>query len=119
MASTAQLWNLCLVCMTHCATKATPMQFIDGNKLKSHRMGLTNHTWPTRHHITSLVINGLRAVTKRDRHTHILTCEQKRFQETRCTHAAGLKYRATYIRSYIHAYIHTDLCKFCKFSSTI
>ena len=39
-------------------TKAMPFQFIDGNKLKTYKMGLTNHTWPISHHITPLVING-------------------------------------------------------------
>ena len=37
----------------------TPIQFIDDNKLKSYRMGLTNHMWPMLHHIMPLVINGL------------------------------------------------------------
>ena len=40
-----------------------PIQFIDGNKLKSYRMGLNNH-------ITPLVINGLGG---RDIVTHIAT----------------------------------------------
>ena len=38
------------------------------NKLKSCRMGLTNHTWPTLHHVTPLVIIGLGGG-----HTHIHT----------------------------------------------
>ena len=63
-----------------CVTKATPIQFIDGNKLKSCRMGLTNHTRPISHHITPLVINGLGGGHT---DTHILTHKQKQFQETR------------------------------------
>ena len=43
-----------------CVTKATFLQFINGNKLKSCRTSLTNHTWPIiPHHITPLVINTL------------------------------------------------------------
>ena len=30
-----QYFNLCLACATRCVTKATSIQFIDGNKLKS------------------------------------------------------------------------------------
>ena len=42
-------------------------------------MGLTNHTQPISHHIMPLAINALRADTQ----THIPTCQQKQFQETR------------------------------------
>ena len=61
-------------------TKAMPIQFIDGNELKSCRMGLTHHTWPILCCITPLVINSFG-----DEHTntHIPTHEQKRFQVTR------------------------------------
>ena len=45
--------------MMYCLAKATPIQFINGNKLKSCRMGLTNHTQPVSHHIMPLVINAL------------------------------------------------------------
>ena len=48
-------------------TKVMPIQFIDGNKLKSYRRGLTNYTGPMSHHITPLVINALRANTQIDR----------------------------------------------------
>ena len=46
-------------------TKAMPIQFIDSNKLKSCKMGLTNHTQPISHHIMLLVIDGIRGG-----HTH-------------------------------------------------
>ena len=59
-----------------------PFQFIDGNILKSCRMGLTNHTWPVSHYIMSLVINALGG-GHTDTHTHI-NRQTKRFQETRC-----------------------------------
>ena len=52
-------------------TKAMPIPFIDCNKLKSCRMGLTNHTQPISHHIMPLVINVLRG-----RHTHTHTDAQ-------------------------------------------
>ena len=45
--------------MTRRVTKATPIQFIDSNKLKSCRIGLANHTRPISHNITPLVMNGL------------------------------------------------------------
>ena len=61
-----------------CVTKATPFQFIDGNILKSCRMGLTHHTWPILHHIMPLVINALGG-GHTDTGTHILTHKQKRF----------------------------------------
>ena len=63
-----------------CVTKAMPIQFINGNKLKSCRMGLTNHTGPKSHYVMPLVINGLG-----DKHTdtHIPMRKQKQFQETR------------------------------------
>ena len=78
-----QLQHHCLVCMMHCVTKTTPIKFIDGNKLKSCRTGLTNHTRPISHHITPLVINALRSDTHTQTHRHILMCQQKWFQETR------------------------------------
>ena len=66
-----QLPHLCLECMMHCVTKATPIQFINGNKLKSCRMGSTNYTQPMSHHITPLVINGPRGRhTGTQTHTH-------------------------------------------------
>ena len=68
MTSMAQLWHLCLVCMMRCVTKPMPIQFIDSNKLKSCRMGLTNHTWPMLHHITPLFINAFEG-----RHTDVHT----------------------------------------------
>ena len=55
--------------MMCCVTKATPIRFITGNKLKSCRMGLTNHTQPVSHHITPLVINALEG-RHTDTHTH-------------------------------------------------
>ena len=66
-------------------TKTMPIQFINGNKLKSWRMSLINHKWPISHHIMPLVINGLGADTQADRqtdrhthtHTYIPTYEQK------------------------------------------
>ena len=64
-----QLQHLCLACMMHCVTKATPIQFINDNKLKSCKMGLTNHTWPISHHITLLVINAFGVDTQTDTHT--------------------------------------------------
>ena len=54
-----QLRYLHLACTTGCVTKATLIQFINSNKLKSCRTGLTIHTWPISHHITTLDINGL------------------------------------------------------------
>ena len=39
-----QLRDLCLACTTRCVTVATPIKFIDGNKLKSCKTDLTNHT---------------------------------------------------------------------------
>ena len=55
-----------------CVIKATPIQFIDGNKLKSCRTGLTNHTWPLSHPIMPLVINAFGADTQThiQRHTY-------------------------------------------------
>ena len=50
-------YSMCMMCWW--VPKATPIQFINGNKLKSCRMGLTNHTQPISHHITPLVINAL------------------------------------------------------------
>ena len=96
-------------------TKATPIQFIDSNKLISCRMGLTNHTQPTSHHnfIMPLVINGFRGghthTHTRTRththththtyihtHTHILTCKQNHFKKPGTSglwpHAPDLKY---------------------------
>ena len=87
-----QLQLLCLACMTRCVTKATPFQFIDGNILKSCRIGLTNHTLPISHHIMPLVINVLRSGHRHTQtQTHILTRNQKRFQETWGVRASGLK----------------------------
>ena len=78
MASTVLISVYWLVHMTCCVTEATPIQFIDGNKLKSCRMGLTNHTWPISHNITPLVINGFGG---RHRDTHILTaCNKNDFK---------------------------------------
>ena len=55
----------------HGVTKVTPIQFIDGNKLKSYRTGLTNHTRPISHDIVPLVINGLGGRhTNRQTNTH-------------------------------------------------
>ena len=54
--------------MVHCVAKATPIQFIDGNKLNSFRTGLTNHTWPISYHIMLLLINVLEG-----RHTDACT----------------------------------------------
>ena len=45
--------------MMCCVIKAMPISFINGKKLKSYRMSLTNHTEFISHHIMSLVINGL------------------------------------------------------------
>ena len=59
---------LCLACIMHCVTKATPIQFINSNKLKSCRMGLSNHTQPISHHINPQIINALGR-----RHTHTQT----------------------------------------------
>ena len=50
-------------------TKATSIQFIDGNKLKSCRTGLTNHTWPISRCIMPLVINVLGGGHATDRQT--------------------------------------------------
>ena len=47
--------------MTLYVTKATPIHFIKGKKVKSCRAGLTNHTRSISHHITPLVINALRS----------------------------------------------------------
>ena len=68
MASTVST-STSLLCMQDVAT---PIQFIDGNKLKSCKAGLTNHTWPISHHITALVINafgGEHTDGQTDRHT--------------------------------------------------
>ena len=59
--------------MTRCVTKATLFQFIDGNILKSCRMGLTNLTKPILHHITPLVINALGGGHKTHTETHTHT----------------------------------------------
>ena len=67
--------------------KATPIQYIDENKLKSYRTGLINHTWPISHHIPSLVINVLKGGhTDRQTDTHTHTNEQAKTisQETSC-----------------------------------
>ena len=66
--------------MMCCVTKATPIKFINGNKLKSCKTGLTNHTWPLSHH---WLLIPLGADAQAPRHTHILTHEQKRFREDR------------------------------------
>ena len=50
-----QLGHLSLASTAQCVIKATPIQFMDGNKLKSCRMGLTNHIWPISHYIMPLV----------------------------------------------------------------
>ena len=42
--------HFCLACTIRCVTKAMPFQFIDGNILKSCRMGFTNHTRPISYH---------------------------------------------------------------------
>ena len=55
--------------MTRCVTKTTLIIFIDGNKLKSCRMGLTNHTWPISRHWL------LMADTQS--HTHTYQCTNK------------------------------------------
>ena len=55
--------------MTRCVTKAAPLQFIDGNILKSRITCLTNPPQPISHHITPLVINTLGS-GHTDRHTH-------------------------------------------------
>ena len=66
-----------------------PNQFINGNKLKSCRTSLTNHTRPISHHIMPLVINALGGGHT---DTHIPTCKQKRLQETSpAATAPGLK----------------------------
>ena len=88
--------------MTRYVTKAMAIQFINSNKLKSCKMGLTNHTWPISHHITPLVINGLRG-GHTDTDTHIPIREQKRFQETR--HAAFGCLSGFKNRHIIHTYI--------------
>ena len=80
-----KLQHLCLVYMTCCVTKAMPIQFIDGNELKSCRMGLTNHTRPISHHITSLVINALKGGhthTHTYIHTHTHTHTHQRANKT-------------------------------------
>ena len=70
-----QLWQLCLACMMHWVTNATPFQFIDGNILKSCRMGLIHRTQAISHYITPLVINAVGGghtdrQTKTHTHTH-------------------------------------------------
>ena len=74
--------------MTHCVTKAMPIQFIDDNKLKSCRTGLTNHTWPISHHIRPLVINDLGG-GQTDRQTHAHTNVQTKSISR--NHGPGLK----------------------------
>ena len=43
----SQFCLLCQACMVRCVTKAMPIYFINGKKLKSCRAGLTNHTGST------------------------------------------------------------------------
>ena len=60
------------------------LEFIDGDILKSCRMGLANYTQPKLHHINPLVINALGGGhTDRQTDTHIPTSKQKQFQDTR------------------------------------
>ena len=72
-----QFLLLCLACTMHCVTKATSIQFINGNKPNSCRMDLINHIRPISHNIMPLVINDLGG-----EHTRIPTCKQKLFQES-------------------------------------
>ena len=72
MASTTSPSSSLLGVQDGCVNKATPIHFIDGKKLKSCRMGLTNHTGPISHYIMPLV-NALEVDTQ----THILMHDQK------------------------------------------
>ena len=64
--------------MTHCVTNATPIQFIDGNKLESCGMGSTNHTRPISYHIMPLVINAFGGRhTDTHIHKHTYQCTNK------------------------------------------
>ena len=76
--------------MMRCVTTAMPIQFINGNKLKSCRLGLTNHTQPISCHWL-LTHSGTDTQTDRqtDRqtdththtHTHTLMHEQNDFKK--------------------------------------
>ena len=78
-----RLQLLCLVCNTCCVTKATPIHFINGKKLKSFTAGLTDHTRSISHHITPLVINALGG---QDMHAHTYHLSNKTyFKKQVCT----------------------------------
>ena len=87
------------MCTIFCATKVTPIQFIDGNKLKSCRTGLTNHTWPIPRHIMPLVIKALRSG-----HTHTQMHTQMRTH--RCTHTRT--HARAHARTRTHTHTHTQ-----------
>ena len=83
-----QIQHLFLVYTMHCVTKATPIYFINGKKLKNYRSGLSNHAGPISHHIMTMGINFVDG-GQTDTQIHILTHEQRQFQETRHARACG------------------------------
>ena len=86
-----------------CVNKAMPFQFIDSNKVKSTRMGLTNHTWPISHHIVPLVINDLGG-RHTDRHAHTHTHTHTRTH----THTHMHVHTHTCTHTHTHTHTHTD-----------
>ena len=104
MDSTASTLASLLACTTCCVTKATPIQFTNGNRLKNSRTGLTNHTQPISHHWL-LMPSGVDR--DRQRETDRQTERQTDRQTDRHTHKHTHKHTHANTHTNTHTYTHT------------